>query len=562
MTNNQPQLCTFLDIINKGPPKDSRSSTEGNDINSKYFRMKMNIVKYKNEIQKLITSREIFSSNFIPELEIFWISSPSKIYLMKKNAEIIYQTKTKTPVITAFLYEFEDKKFIVLTKQNSVSILEFHENSKIEPVTNLECTIPKNVVITCNFGEFVGCEDGTIRKFSLSYTENKNLKLTIDGSAAKTDKNPIRVIFESSDHIWTLQLSGKLTEYKKNLSYVNQYDLGNVSCIHKNHNSFLCFRNTCSYYSSPFTKAKPSCFSFLPGLEKYFGVETFSNTLYTNGLYACHISNGFGNDKLYVMKVEDDSKIVAWENQQSLGKVYSISSTKNKLSFILLTSAGIATISEVAYEDPNFQDWFIARNMAEISSKPFKESKEIINSTLDDLARKFKTASRAIDKTTNSSKDSEKILDLLTDYLNSEISDAELEKQTEPLEGDLKIREQLEKGRTFVEQIRRSIPNAPEKTIKELLTEVIKNLYPVEHTLTMKMQELDEEQEKTLINNLFERKFPGNVIPKSTTNMALMLRLISEWINDAPNMEKEKLQILESIRAYMLQTLLNQTDYV
>ncbi|EAY21861.1 hypothetical protein TVAG_249210 [Trichomonas vaginalis G3] len=419
ITHEQYPLDKYLNLIKEPTTNDPRiiQTTKNSFLDCQIF-------KHSPEIKKLFASKEILACNFIPEYQVFWVSSSSLFYLISNDSKIIFKSKTRSPIITAFSYTFENRNLLILSRQNSISILE-----KIKDTYNqieVKCTMPYGLNVTCGYKEYLGCEDGLIRKFNLIPLNNSGLKVVVDDISVKTEKTPVKYIFETPKHIWSALVSGTIIKYRvSNGKLVEEYNenLGNITCIKVFHNFLIIYRSNCSYYAIDVNAnpKNPRPTYFMTNLENYLGFDLFSNACYANGLFAGLHSVKQGNDKLFVVKSPTEKEIYLWKAPE-FGKIQCLTQDSDNISLVLFTTKGIVRISEKISNHINEIPWILARYITNSIWQPSS------GRALQKVIQDFSNFSNNVKIPADLSKDTERYINSLLQVVNSVTSDRDQNK--------------------------------------------------------------------------------------------------------------------------------------
>lgn len=157
-------------------------------------------------VKRVINSGEKFQCGFIPEMKCFWAATTSQLMIISLDG---HYSNMQIPAAVTTVFQYE--KYIIVAHERSLSIF-IHNKYKLIRLSSVNYILPPNVSITFGYKNYVGCNDGRIRKFQLSGT-NDSATFVINDNFTTSNEDPINLIVQSDSILYGLTSNSYIYSY-------------------------------------------------------------------------------------------------------------------------------------------------------------------------------------------------------------------------------------------------------------------------------------------------------------------------------------------------------------
>ena len=317
---------------------------------------------YPPELEELIKGEENITSGWIAEIQSFWVSTSSKLFVFHYSMSPLRTADVPSQVVAV---SYISRKFVVF-HEDSIALF----SGSLSPLKST-FSLPKSVKVTHSYKDLCGCYDGQIRQVIVN---NSNNHVSLVGSIAKSKvEDPITQIIETPDFYVSLSLKSSISVFKKQENYcpsfVNSFQVksSNKRSFFKEESIIRIWAATGNtiYALSRTTGlifidlSEPKKPAFQP-IMTMLPASIFSEAVWTNGfLTACDSSAS--SDHVTIIRFQP---FAAYTTSAKFGTVMSIGVTFNEV--IILTSAGVYVISQKQEEGQDNELWTFAQLLAPI----------------------------------------------------------------------------------------------------------------------------------------------------------------------------------------------------
>jgi len=347
------KIHKFVDFLQNPLPVES--SPVFSQVNE--FFINSQIKPYSNDLSDIIKTSDNITSGWLPEIQSFWVSNGTKLFIVNNRDDEQYYTYLfMPPIAVGFL-----NNHIVVSHEDSLSLFSYPKLEAIKTTFSL----PKNVKVTHFHGDIAGCSDGLLRRVVIN---PDSFHVSVTGFSSSRNSDPVSAIISRDQHLVTLSVNSAISVFdKSSLQRYSSTKFSSIVAIWFSSKNIVCAinKNSVLFKLNIEQKSHPE----IEETQSLIPRNSNQKATFNNGLL--YVVDGIRSnfDRLYVVRLVPSPIYSVFNN---FGMIFSFGDSD--LELYVLSSRGITTIFEKLMDNENIELWRFANLLNLIWETPISEA--------------------------------------------------------------------------------------------------------------------------------------------------------------------------------------------